>query len=469
MGDSNPMSDFIVPLLSFLVVLTASVLLFAKLGTMDLPSKADLMTLVLPTNLGGGDDDGESGGGFFGLIRGNLALVIILCLYAALVISLIAVSAVLCPIPLAGGLMVSLGIIGAMMMRLGSSSGTQTVSAAILLACIYSAYASWKKFSALIQFSGGEVSSAGAAGFMFIVALALALVAYNVVVRDQADMRDQLLGNLFSNVGFEGEFKCTHDDTELCMNDILEGATQQMAKKQVSGSVEGQLGCKGSDQLRPCVRGMVRRQLPSGVTEDQVEDQTDTSMGQILNSYGVDTRKDWSTLTVDDLVDEVVKTSPQVRQQMEDGTKQLKDTMGMVVTMLDYLPYITAFIVFTTTMFTQSLVRPLTSFLSTGIFSALLAAGIVSTVQHTVTVDRYVVTIGRSATVKTKPKKRERKHHKPLPKVEPAADKPEPSPEPRDEPELAQGSPPEPAPRPAAEPESLSDISAGGGAGFDDL
>ena len=47
MGDSNPMSDFIVPLLSFLVVLTASVLLFAKLGTMDLPSKADLMTLVL--------------------------------------------------------------------------------------------------------------------------------------------------------------------------------------------------------------------------------------------------------------------------------------------------------------------------------------------------------------------------------------------------------------------------------------
>jgi hypothetical protein len=168
-------------------------------------------------------------------------------------------------------------------------------------------------------------------------------------------------------------------------------------------------------------------------------------------------------------VDEVVKTSPQVRQQMEDGTKQLKDTMGMVVTMLDYLPYITAFIVFTTTMFTQSLVRPLTSFLSTGIFSALLAAGIVSTVQHTVTVDRYVVTIGRSATVKTKPKKRERKHHKPLPKVEPAADKPEPSPEPRDEPELAQGSPPEPAPRPAAEPESLSDISAGGGAGFDDL
>ena len=465
MGDGNPVSDFIVPLLSFLVVLTVSIFLFAKLGTMDLPSKADLMTLVLPTNLGGGDDDGESGGGLFGLIRGNLALIIILCVYAALVISLIAVSAVLCPMPLAGGLMVSLGIIGAMMLRLGSSSGTKTVSVAILIACLYSSYVSWKKFSALIQFSGGEVSSAGTAGFMFIVALALALVAYQVVVRDQADMRDQLLGNIFSNVGFEGAFKCTHDDTERCINDILEGATLQMAKKQVSGSVESQLGCSGTDKLRPCVREMVSRQLPQGVTEDQVEDQTDTSMGQILNSYGVDTKQDWDEHTVDDLVDEVVRTSPQVRSQMEDGTKQLKNTMGMVVTVLEYLPYITAFIVFTTTMFTQSLVRPLTSFLATAIFSALLTAGIISTVQHTVTVDRYVVTIGKSAPVQAKPGKRERKHHRPLPKEEPAADKPERSPE------RAHAPPPEPEPdpRPTDESESFSDISAGGGAGFDDL
>ena len=467
MGEGNPVSDFIVPLLSFLVVLTASIFLFAKLGTMDLPSQSDLMTLVLPTNLGGGDDDGESGGGFFGLIRGNLALVLILCAYAALVISLIAVSAVLCPVPLAGGLLVSMGIISAMMLRLGSSSGTQTVSTAIILACLYSAYASWKKFSALIQFSGGEVSSAGTAGFMFIVALALALVAYQVVVRDQADMRDQLLGNLFSNVGFEGDFKCTHDDTERCLNDILEGATLQMAKKQVAGSVEGQLGCSGSDQIRPCVRGMVRRQLPSGVTEDQVEDQTDASMGQILNSYGVDTTLGWDTRTVDDLVDEVVRTSPQVRSQMEDGTKQLKNTMGMVVTMLEYLPYITAFIVFTTTMFTQSLVRPMTSFLSSLIFSGLLAAGVISSIQKTVTVERYVVTIGKSAPVKAKPGKRERKRHRPPPVEEHAEAKPEHPPEPRDEP--APPAEPESAPPPTAEPESFSDISAGGGAGFDDL
>jgi len=216
---------------------------------------------------------------------------------------------------------------------------------------------------------------------------------------------------------------------------------------------------------------MVSRQLPAGVTEDQVEDQTDNMMGQVLNSYGVDTTLGWDTRTVDDLVEEVVKTSPQVRAQMEDGMKQLKNTMGMVVKLLDYLPYITAFIVFTTTMFTQSLVRPLTSFLSTAIFSALLASGIVSKVQHTVTVERYVVTVGKSAPVQKKPKKRERKHHRPPPKEEPAEDKPEPRPEPREEPELHQGPPPQPesAPTPTAEPESFSDISAGGGAGFDDL
>ena len=463
MGDGNPVSDFIVPLLSFLVVLTASIFLFAKLGTMDLPDKSDLITLLLPTDLLGGGTEGDSGG--FGSIRGKLAVVVIMCVYFALVISLIAVSTVLCPMPLAGGLIVSIGIIGALMLRLGSSSGTKTVSLAILLACLYSAYASWNKFSALIKFSGGEVASAGAAGFMFIVAIALALVVYQVVDSEKVEMRDELLGKIFSKVGYEGKFTCPHDDAEKCINEIVEVASIQMAKKQVGSSMESQLGCSGTDKLRPCVREMVSRQLPQGVTEDQVEDQTDASMGQILNSYGVDTRKDWDERTVDDLVDEVARTSPQVRSQMEDSMNQLKEMMGMFSVVIAYMPIIMAILILMTVNFASILVRPLTSVFSSLIFSGFLTAGIISTVQRTVTVDRYVVTIGKSAPVQAKPGKRERKHHRPLPKEEPAADKPERSPE------RAHAPPPEPEPdpRPTDESESFSDISAGGGAGFDDL